>query len=68
MNHYFMIFKKKTKHLNYIFGMGVDFIHEFFKIDAKTKNILSNSIFGLLCKNKLLQKYANLIADKGINI
>ena len=64
----FFEFQKKTKHLNYIFGMGVDFIHEFFKIDAKTKNILSNSIFGLLGKNKLLQKYANLIADKGINI
>tara|TARA_B100000579_G_scaffold12248_1_gene9020 strand:- start:6839 stop:7903 length:1065 start_codon:yes stop_codon:yes gene_type:complete len=64
----FYDFQKKTKHLNYIFGMGVDFIHEFFKIDAKTKNILSNSIFGLLGKNKLLQKYANLIADKGINI
>jgi len=61
-------FQKKTKHLNYIFGVGVDFIYEFFKIDNKTKSLLSNSIFSVLGKNKLLKKYANLIADKGINI
>jgi len=64
----FYNFQKKTKHLNYIFGMGVDFIHEFFKFDNKTNNLLSNSIFSVLGKNKLLKKYANLIADKGINI
>jgi len=64
----FYDFQKKTKHLNYIFGVGVDFIYEFFKIDNKTNNLLSNSIFSVLGKNKLLKKYANLIADKGINI
>ena len=61
-------FQKKTKHLNYTFGVGIDFIHEFFKIDNKTNNFLSNSIFSVLGKNKFLKKYANLIADKGINI
>ena len=34
----------------------------------KINNLLSNSIFSVLGKNKLLKKYANLIADKGINI
>ncbi len=67
-NSLFHDFEKKTKHLNYTFGLGIDFIHEFFKIDNKTNNLLSNSIFSILGKNKLLKKYANLIADKGINI
>ena len=64
----FYDFQKKTKHLNYIFGIGVDFIHEFFKLDNKTNNLLSNSIFSVLNKNKLFKKYVTLIADKGINI
>ena len=61
-------FQNKTKHLNYLFGMGVHFIHEFFNLDNKTNNIISKSIFNVLRKNKLLNKYATLIADKGINI
>jgi len=64
----FKDFQKKTKHLNYTFGIGIDFIHEFFKIDNKTNNLLSSSIFSIIGKNKILKKYANLIADKGINI
>ena len=64
----FQDFQKKTKHLNYTFGIGIDFIHEFFKIDNKTNNLLSNSIFSIIGKNKFLKKYANLIADKGFNI
>ena len=67
-NSLFYDFQKKTKHLNYTFGLGVDFIYEFFKIDNKTNNFLSNSVFSILGKNKFLNKYANLLADKGINI
>ena len=64
----FQDFQRKTKHLNYTFGIGIDFIHEFFKIDNKTNSLLSSSIFSILGKNKILKKYANLIADKGIDI
>ena len=64
----FQDFQKKIKHLNYTFGLGIDFIHEFFKIDNKINNLLSNSIFSIIGKNKILKKYANLIADKGMNI
>ena len=46
----------------------MDIIHEFFKLDNKTNNLLSNSIFSVLNKNKLFKKYVTLIADKGINI
>ena len=64
----FYEFQKKTKHLNYIFGIGIDFIFEFFKLDNKTNNILSNNIFNMLNKNKFFKKYTALIANKGINI
>ncbi len=60
-------FQNKTKHLNYIFGMGVDFINEFFKLDNRTNNLISKNIFNILSKNKYLNKYATYVADKGIN-
>ena len=28
-------FEKKTKHMNFIFSNGVDFIYEFFNFDRK---------------------------------
>ena len=61
-------FQSKTKHLHYIFGAGIDFIYNFFNIDNKTNNLLSESLFNIFKKNKFLNKYATLIADKGINI
>ena len=61
-------FQKKTKHLNHIFVYGIDFIHEFFRIDNKFKNKLSKSILPLLDKNNLLNKYAVRLADKGLSI
>ena len=67
-NSIFYDFQKRTKHYNYIFGSGVDFIHDFFQIDNKTNNLLSGFIFKILRRNKLLNKYATLFADKGINI
>tara|TARA_Y100000590_G_scaffold429408_1_gene541956 strand:+ start:372 stop:1451 length:1080 start_codon:yes stop_codon:yes gene_type:complete len=56
-------FKSKTKHLNYIFSSGIDFIYNFFKYDSN-KNY-SNKIFSILKKDKLFKKYAIKIADQG---
>jgi len=61
-------FENQTKHLNYIFGAGVDFIHDFFYLDNKINNLLSKSVFKILNRNKFLNKYANLFADKGLII
>tara|TARA_Y100001970_G_C13874760_1_gene670836 strand:- start:394 stop:756 length:363 start_codon:yes stop_codon:yes gene_type:complete len=61
-------FQKKTKHKNYIFSFGIDFIHNFFKVDGSIKNSLSKPIFNVLNNNKYLNKYATLFADKGFNI
>ena len=38
-------FENKTKHKNFIFANGVDFIHEFFNFERKIQNnTLSKSI------------------------
>ena len=59
-------FQNKTKHLNYIYGSGIDLIYEFFKLDHKVDNILSDKIFKILNKNNFFNKYAAYISDKGI--
>ena len=62
-----LVLKKKTKHLNLIYGSGVDFIYSFFNLDNKLNNSLSDSIFKILRKNNILNKYATYFSDRGIN-
>ena len=61
-------FQNKTKHLNYIFASGVDFIYEFFKFDNATNNKLSDLTFSLLNKSNYLNKYSTYFANKGLKI
>ena len=56
-------FEKKTKHVNFIYGTGIDLIGSFFKIDNKLNNSLSDPMFKILRKNKNLNKYANWISN-----
>ena len=56
-------FEKKTKHVNFIYGTGIDFIGSFFKLDNKLNNYLSDQIFKVLKKNKNLNKYATWISN-----
>ena len=59
-------FENSIKHKNFIFSNGVDLIHEFFRIERKTKsNILSKSV-QLIGKNSSVNKMFAKIADKGI--
>ena len=59
-------FENSIKHKNFIFSNGVDLIHEFFKIERKTKsNILSKSV-QFIGKNSYVNKMFAKIADKGI--
>ena len=60
-------FKDKSKHLNYIFGIGINLINEFFILDSKFNGKLSDNIFSFLDSNELFKKNSILIADKGIN-
>ena len=61
-------FEKKTKHKNYIFVNGIDFIYEFFNFDKK---ILKRPIIKFLKFFDKSEKLKNIfikLADKGINI
>ncbi len=58
-------FEKKTRHKNYIFSSGIDFVYEFFNFESKMKNnILSKSI-QLIGKNKFLNKSFEKITNNG---
>ena len=58
-------FENKTKHINFIYGAGIDLIGTFFKLDNKFNNNLSDPIFKFLKKNKNFNKYAKWISDGG---
>ncbi len=60
-------FQKNTKHTNFIFSNGIDFIYEFFNYEGNLKsNFLINSIkyFG---KQNSLNNMLKKIADTGLN-
>ena len=61
-------FEKKTKHLNFIFSNGIDFIYEFFKLEKQIKNKKVNKIIKYFGENKKLTNYFIKFADAGLNI
>ena len=60
-------FKDKTKHLNYIFGAGINFINDFFKLDNRLDGVLSDHFFTLFEKNDFLKHSSITVANKGLN-
>jgi len=60
-------FQKKIKSLNYIFGIGINFINDFFKIDSLVDGKLSKNIFKIFNRNTILKKYSIKFADSGVN-
>ena len=61
-------FERSTKHLNFFFSFGVDFIYEFFKFDNKYKNNYSNHLLKFVVRNKTINKLISNYADKGNTI
>ena len=61
-------FEKNTKHKNYLFSNGIDFIHEFFNFENKIKNNLFSKSVKFLGKNKITNNIFKDIADRGIVI
>ena len=59
-------FKIETKHLNYIYGSSIDLIYQFFNIDNKINNIMSDSFFKFLKNKKIINNLATRFADKGL--
>ena len=60
-------FKNKSKHLNFIFGVGINFINEFFKLDSKFDGKFSDKVFNFLDKNELFKRNSIFVANKGLN-
>ncbi len=56
-------FQEKNKHINFMYGLGIDTINSFFKFDSKFKNMFSEPIFKILKKNKLLNNYSTFLSD-----
>ena len=61
-------FEKKTKHMNFIFSNGIDFIYELFNFDKNIKNTSLSKIVKIIGKNKILKNAFVKYADKGLNI
>jgi len=61
-------FQNETKHLNYIYASSIDFIYQFFNLDNKINNILSEPFFKIIKNKKILNKFATHFADKGLAI
>jgi len=59
--------QKKTKHRNFIFSNGIDFIYEFFNYESKIKsNFFVNSLKYIGSKNSI-NNLLKKIADTGLN-
>ncbi len=56
-------FQENNKHINFMYGFGIDSINSFFKLDNKLKNILSEPIFKILKGNKLLNNYSTFLSN-----
>ena len=61
-------FQNSTRHLNYLYGNAIDGIYEFFRLDNKINNSISNTVFNILNKNSVFKKYSNILSDKGLNL
>ena len=61
-------FQNETRHLNFIYASSIDFVYQFFNLDNKIKNILSEPFFEIIKNKKILNKFATHFADKGLVI
>ena len=67
-NSIFKEFENKTKHLNFIFSSGNDFIYEFFNYDNIYVNKFSKKLFNYLNNSIYFKKFAIKLANKGLII
>ena len=58
-------FEKKSKHINYIFSNGIDFIYEFFNFERKTKSKILSKTVKFFGDNSSINKKFIKIADNG---
>ncbi len=61
-------FERKARHYNVIYSSGINFLQEFFKLDSRYKNRISDKIFNFIGQNKSLNNFFIKVAENGINI
>ena len=61
-------FENKRKNSNFVFAMGVDFLHEFFKLNSKYNVKSIDNLFKYINKNIFIKKKLANFADKGFNL
>ena len=59
-------FENKSKHKNYIFSQGIDFVYEFFNTESNINNDISTKFVELFANNKIANKFFTKLADEGI--
>jgi len=61
-------FENKTKHKNFLFSTGIDFVYEFFSLESKINSPILSKSLKVIGKNKFLNKSFEKIANNGLNI
>ncbi len=61
-------FENKSKHTNYIFSNGIDFVYEFFNIENNINNNILAKFVKFFINNKISNKLFTKLADEGIVI
>jgi len=61
-------FEVERKNSNFIFAMGVDFLHEFFKLNNKYNIKSIDNLFKFINKNMFIKKKFISFAEKGFNL
>ena len=65
----FLDFESKTKSLNSIFSLGIDFIYEFFNLNKKLiPTSISQKFFSFIEKNEDIKSLGIKFADKGLRL
>ena len=59
-------FENKSKHKNYLFSQGIDFVYEFFNTESNINNDISTKFVELFANNKVANKFFTKLADEGI--
>ena len=61
-------FENKTKHLNFIFSSGNDFIYEFFNYDNFYMKTISKKLLNFLSQNTFFNNVTKKYADRGLTL
>ena len=61
-------FENRTRHLNFIFASGNDFIYEFFNYDNFYMKTISKRLLNFLNQNTFFNNIAKKYADRGLTL